>query len=152
MKISGNQIVHKPFSLCRCISAKEQRRNGRIRIRTPLYNPSKLTHLALTINGRSHHKKRHNWALASVAQLVGASSHTPKGRMFDPWWGHIWGASNPSMFPLHLCLSVCLSLSPLPHTYPMCVCLLSSLSKISKYPWVRIFFKRLHLDSYLRLY
>ena len=63
-------------------------------------------------------------ALASVAQLVGASSHTQKGHGFDSWSGHmprLWvqssigacTAGNPSMFLSHTGNSS-LSLPPLP--------------------------------------
>ena len=63
--------------------------------------------------------------LSRVAQLVGVSTHTPKGYGFDPWWGHIsrlqflslvrtCTGGNRSMFLwyINVCLSVCPSLSP----------------------------------------
>lgn len=40
-------------------------------------------------------KKIHT-ALANVAQLVGATSHTPKGSGFDPWSGWVPKATNVS--------------------------------------------------------
>ena len=35
-----------------------------------------------------------SWGPGQVAQLVGASSPTPKGCGFDPWPGHIWEATD----------------------------------------------------------
>ena len=74
-------------------------------------------------------KKKHRLTLASVSQLVGASSLTPKGCRFDSQSGHIPRFWVQSLVGVQMCnqsLSLSLSLSPF-------LSLLSSLLQINKH-------------------